>query len=158
METFFGLPAHPLFVHAPVVFMPLALILSIVMVAKSDWRRVAGWTLPVLALITFVMSFVAKLSGEAFDEALNESFFIDRTTHETLADQTVLFIFLFLLSTLAQYGFDFVSRRTGEGAPSWMASARSGAMALVLVFAVLGTIWMIRTGHAGAALVHEGKI
>lgn len=158
MESFFGLPAHPLFVHAPVVFMPLALLLALAMAVKGDWRRVAGWTLPLVALITFIMSFVAKLSGEALDEAVNKKYPVDASAHEDLGDQTVLFIFLFLISTLVQFGLDFFQRKAAEGSPNWLGTARIVGQVLVLVFAVLATIWMVMTGHAGATLVHEGKV
>ena len=41
METIDGLPAHPLFVHLPVVLIPLAFIGAILVLAVAKWRRAA---------------------------------------------------------------------------------------------------------------------
>jgi len=156
METLFGLPAHPLMVHAPVVFMPLALLLALVFAVRPSWRGVSGLLLLATAIVTFVTSIAAKLSGEAFDEALNEQFTIDRSDHENLGNQTVLFVFIFmLLSVFAVVVARMHARGDGDG---WKATASTVGSWLVVLFGVLATIWMIRTGHAGASLVHDGKI
>jgi len=156
METLFGLPAHPLMVHAPVVFMPLALLIALTFAVRPAWRPGSGPMLLVTALVTFVTSMMAKLSGESFDEALNEQFTVDRSHHEDLADQTVLLVFVFLIVSVFAVGVARVhSRRGGDG---WASTASAVASGLVVLVGVLATLWMIRTGHAGAALVHEGKI
>ena len=158
METLFGLPAHPLMVHAPVVFMPLALLLALVYLLRPSSRGGSGLLLLATALVTFVTSMAAKLSGEAFDEALNEQFTIDRSHHQDLGDQTVLFVFIFLVVSLLAVGMGRVQARRGNAGGNAGAAAGTVASVLVVLAGVLATVWMIRTGHAGATLVHDGKI
>ena len=49
IETFFGLPAHPLMVHLPVVLIPLAGIIAIVFAFRPAWLDRFGWHLVVLS-------------------------------------------------------------------------------------------------------------
>ena len=41
-DQLFDLPAHPLLIHAPIVLLPIAAILTIVLAFKPAWRRRAG--------------------------------------------------------------------------------------------------------------------
>ena len=50
MDTFFGLPAHPLLVHIPVVLVPLALVGVIVMVSRPSWWGRYEWATLVIAV------------------------------------------------------------------------------------------------------------
>ena len=43
MDTFAGLPAHPLLVHAPVVLVPVVALLVILMIVRPQWLERFGW-------------------------------------------------------------------------------------------------------------------
>ena len=68
-DEFFGLPTHPLAVHAPVVLIPIVAIAAIVFAARPSWRARAWWVMAPLVLFNVVMLFVAKESGESLLEA-----------------------------------------------------------------------------------------
>lgn len=49
LETLFGLPAHPLMVHLPVVLIPLAGVIAIVFAFRTQWLDRFGWALVALS-------------------------------------------------------------------------------------------------------------
>ena len=49
LEKLFGLPAHPLLVHMPVVLIPLSGLIAIVFAFKTAWLDRFGWGLVVLS-------------------------------------------------------------------------------------------------------------
>lgn len=156
MEKLFDLPAHPLLVHAPVILVPLLSIAVVVLAARPAWRkRVGPWTF-LVAIGTSLSFMLAFQSGEAFKTALerNPSFEADIQTHQNLAETTRLFLLGMVVALVVTYVLDWRTRRAGSGDDR-------PALAMSCVSAVLGvlaTIWIIRTGHAGAKLVWEGII
>jgi hypothetical protein len=51
MDTVFGVPVHPLLVHAVVVLVPLAALMSILIVIKPAWRTKFKWLAAVLIVV-----------------------------------------------------------------------------------------------------------
>ncbi len=154
-DEFFGVPTHPLAVHAPVVLVPIAAVVAVVLAVRSDWRSRIGWLMPAAVFILVVMLFAAKESGEAAKEA--ENIFGDIDRHEELANTTFVLALVWFALTLAVAVRDWMNRRDQRvQALSADAAVRPRDMiALVLailaaVAAVITTIWLIRTGHAGA--------
>ena len=43
MDTFFGIPAHPLFVHIPAVLIPLAAVGVVIMLVRPTWWERYKW-------------------------------------------------------------------------------------------------------------------
>jgi uncharacterized membrane protein len=155
-----GIPLHPLVVHIPVVFVPLALIGTIVALVRPKWRQ---WCLPltaVLAGISLVGVQIGIMSGEGLEEILNEeSAAIER--HSQLAEQSRPFVFLFFVfCTLAAAAWYATHRRHQEeaaGAAAPVSGARATLakllvpfLALSVVTGALSTVWIYRTGHSGA--------
>ena len=62
-DTLGGLPLHPLTVHAVVVLLPIACLLTIAVAVVPRWRARARWV-AVLDLLVFGAAFAAKESGE----------------------------------------------------------------------------------------------
>ena len=56
IETIFGLPAHPLLVHIPVVLIPLCAAGAVWIVVWPSWRPRIGWI--VVALSGFTVDHV----------------------------------------------------------------------------------------------------
>lgn len=65
-ETFFGLPLHPLVIHAAVVFVPLLIVGALVYVLVPALRPKLDWAVVVLGVIAPLSALLAKLSGDAF--------------------------------------------------------------------------------------------
>ncbi|NUS72312.1 MAG: hypothetical protein HOQ05_02790 [Corynebacteriales bacterium] len=63
------LPIHPLAVHAPIVMIPMAAVLSIVYAVALPWRRYTGWAVAFLAAGSAIGGGVAKSSGESFADS-----------------------------------------------------------------------------------------
>jgi hypothetical protein len=73
MDTFAGLPAHPLLVHAPVVLVPVVALLVILMIVRPQWLERFGWLAVGLAGLALVTGVLAENSGEALEEAVEDS-------------------------------------------------------------------------------------
>lgn len=65
-ETFFGLPLHPLVIHAAVVFIPLLIVAALVYVLAPQSRAKLNWAVVILGVIAPLSALFAKLSGDAF--------------------------------------------------------------------------------------------
>ena len=153
-DEFFGVPTHPLAVHAPVVLIPLIAVASIAVLFRAAWRERATVPLAALAFVMVAMLFVAKESGESAKEANNVFGNIDR--HEELGNQTFILGVVWLLFAIAAGVALFLGRRNPANSLS-AATGEAGRSQVVLVLNVLATIavivttiWLIRTGHAGA--------
>lgn len=153
MESISGLPAHVLLVHAPVVLMPLAFLLTIVLTAKPDWRRRSGFLLTGAAVAVFAATVLAVFSGRAFDDIVGDR--VDTSDHENLAIITLVLVGLFVIASLSLAVFDRWGRR---GGPTWLGSATVISLAATLVISGLATFWMVQTGDEGARLVWDGVI
>lgn len=145
-DEFFGVPTHPIAVHAPVVLIPLLAVASVVVLFRTTWRVHASLPLAVLAFVMVIMLFVAKESGEAAKEANNVFGNIDR--HEDLANQTFIMSIVWLVLSVVAGVAAFRGRREPE-------QESSGQVVLVLnvlstLALIVTTVWLIRTGHAGA--------
>ncbi|MGI9616287.1 MAG: DUF2231 domain-containing protein [Acidimicrobiales bacterium] len=154
MESFNGLPAHPLFIHAPVMLVPLTTLLTLVFVVRPMWRRRAWYALPGAAALCIGTTQLAIMSGEAFDEIAGDA--IDTSTHETLALWTRAFLVLFFVASLVLAVLD---RRlaTGSG-PGWAGSGVLIMVAVTTILSILASVWMFRTGDEGARLVWDGVL
>ncbi len=153
-DEFLGVPTHPLAVHAPVVLIPLLAVVSGVVLFRRSWRERASIPLAALALVMVAMLFVAKESGEAVKKADNVFGDIDR--HEDLANQTFIMGIIWMVLAVVAGVAAFLGRREAtESLSAGTARVDSGQLVLVLnvlaaVALIVTTIWLIRTGHAGA--------
>jgi len=153
-DEFLGVPTHPLAVHAPVVLVPVAAVVAVVLAVRADWRRRVGWFMPAGVFVLVALLFVAKESGEAAKEA--DNVFGDIAQHEDLANTTFVLSIVWLVLTLAVVIRDRMVGRGGASALSADALVPSrdhiatALAVLAAVAAVVTTIWLIRTGHAGA--------
>ena len=155
-DEFFGVPTHPLAVHAPVVLVPIAAVVAVVLAVRNDWRQRVAWLMPAAVFVLVAMLFVARESGEAVAEA--DNVFGDITEHQDLADTTfVLSIVWFSLTVAVAVRDRMVSRDSAATALSADVVATSPRDTIATMLAVVAalaavvtTIWLVRTGHAGA--------
>jgi hypothetical protein len=140
----FGLPIHPLLVHATVVFVPLAVVMVIGAVLVPRFRAWAGPLPAVVSLVALILTPLSTASGESLEHDLPHSQLIER--HAELGDQLLFFtIALFVFAA----GFWWLTRRGAGGnqLPSWLVMV-VGALAVVTALAT--GVQVARIGHSGA--------
>jgi uncharacterized membrane protein len=150
MKEIWGLPAHPLFVHAPIVLVPLLTLGVIAVAVRPRWRAKGLPLLAAGAFIAAVTTLLASQSGQAFAEAVPEiGKQVDR--HEELAETAQLLVFG-LPAILVITAFVLRRARVGGKAavPAWLVHGLPVVSALV---GLLATVWMVRAGHEGAEVV-----
>ncbi len=154
-DKLFDLPAHPLLIHAPLVLLPVAAIVTIVLAAKSSWRERSGWWPLAGLFIVTVMLFAAKESGEAFNEGFDIAFGgAGAERHAELGDTTFLITLVWLVVLAGLTAIEQVERlRTGTlQVIGSNLVARQVIAGLTSVVAIVATVWLIRTGHEGARI------
>jgi hypothetical protein len=67
LDRVFGLPAHVLLVHAPIVLVPLMAISTLVVLMRPRWRRRFGAGLAAAAIVVFASVMAAKAAGEPLE-------------------------------------------------------------------------------------------
>ncbi len=156
LDQVFGVPAHPLLVHVPVVFIPLTLIAAIAALAWGRGRRVLSLVVLGCATISMLAAQLAVWSGESLGERVDEGSLVHQ--HAELGEGTRTFAILAFLVAAA-----FVLRewrgglrlRLAERAGGLLAPRAAGVAvsAALLLTAGLATVWVVRTGHVGAKAV-----
>jgi hypothetical protein len=105
-DTVFGLPMHPLVVHATAVIVPLAALAVILQVCYPRFRAWAGPLPAALSLLGLVLTPLSTATGESLEEKVAESSLVEK--HAELGDQLLpLTIALFVFSA----GFWWLDRR-----------------------------------------------
>ncbi|HXV94075.1 MAG TPA: DUF2231 domain-containing protein [Pseudonocardia sp.] len=143
--TVFGVPAHPLLVHAVVVLTPLAALGALVLAARPAWSRPYGFLVAAGALGGAVSATLAMLTGEQLEAAIDVTpeFAPVIEQHAQFGTLTVWTTWPFAVLAIAAVVAD---RRAGGAAPRIVAalSAVSGVAAVVLT---------VLAGHSGADAV-----
>jgi hypothetical protein len=102
-----GLPAHPLFVHIPVVLLPLVAIGAIAMACSARVRDRLGWVVLGLSIAAGLSTQLAIGSGKALVDSVTKSSTLDQ--HIAIAESIrPLALLLFLVAL----GVMLVDRRT----------------------------------------------
>ncbi len=154
MERLFGIPAHPLLVHLPVVLTPVVCLAALAIAVRPAWRKRFGLFVLGGALVSFIATFLATQSGEGLI-ALDEEFREVSKNHAELGETTRLFAFVLLVAVAVLV---FLGRRAGGSRASTgsrLNVAQTVVAGIMVVAAVLNTVWMVRTGHEGARIVWE---
>ena len=170
-EEILGIPAHPLLVHAAVVFVPLQIVAALAYALVPFVRRYIAWFVAGIAVIAPITVFTAKLSGDAFrarkirigaasDELLasidQHSSFGLRTLYASLVLSVLMLLMLFV-QTRSLRGVDSaVEAETSTPAKGSM------ALGIILTVAVLGAgatagYFVFKTGDSGAKMVWTGS-
>lgn len=160
-----------MFVHVPLVLMPLLALAAIAVAVRPVWRARFGIVLGLASVAVVAATQIAVQSGEAFDDLLHGQAPIDR--HAELARQSRLLAAGFALSLLATVAVAAVQRKRRRG-PVFGAPDRGPAAArrprsrlavlghacatVAVLLGMLGTVWMLRTGHEGAKAVWDGTV
>ncbi len=164
VSSVFGVPAHPLLVHVPVVLAPVLAIAMIAFAIKPQWRKQYGLLAGSIGLVVLASTMLAVGAGQALRRQLEAQ---AQTATGTLAAnlraqldavhdhgdagemlRTVLLFGLFFL--LVQVVLDRVEP---TAAPLRWLSDGFGAIALrvlTVLFAVGIIVGTVTAGHSGA--------
>ncbi len=168
-EEISGLPLHPLAVHAPLVLVPLLIVVAVGYAVIPPIRQRLAWALVALAVLTPGAVLAARLSGDAFRSRLAAR---DQLPAELAvrvdehAGFSLTLLWLVIALALVSVGMVALaagmrSRTPDDSAP---AVRRPGAvvvwgLAAVVVLALsAGAGWyLVETGDSGARMVWEGS-
>jgi hypothetical protein len=154
-DELLGLPAHPLLVHAAVVFVPLLVAVSVVYALVPRVRRWITWAVLGLAVAAPFAAWFATLSGNAFrNEKVSQGappeMLAEIDQHRDFGDQT-------LWASIALAAF-----AVGLVAVQRFVSADRGAAKLILTIVLgLGVVglgvasgyYVYKAGDSGARMV-----
>jgi len=157
-----SLPTHPLLVHIPVAFVPLAALGVVVLAVRPSWLRTFGPLVAGFAAVGFVGAVLATSTGETLEDDLRSTGMAlsDRLhDHTEMGDRVQVVAGIFLVLTLAWVLFAAWRRRVGdERATAKVRKPRLVALVLsVLVVAsgAVATASVVAAGHSGASSVWE---
>jgi hypothetical protein len=149
----FGLPAHPLFVHLPVVLIPLVAFGAIAMACSARVRDRYGWLVLAIAVVAGLSTQLAIGSGEALRHSVPQS--AELRSHTHIAESIrPLILLLFLVAA----GIMLLDRRARGSWPFARAgrptatstSIRVGVIALTALVAMITNVRLFQIGDSGA--------
>jgi uncharacterized membrane protein len=160
-----GLPAHPLFVHVPVVLIPTTVVAAVVFVFKREWFARYGIALAVVSIVAMSSIFLTMQAGAALRGELNlqgqAAKLISEHSH---AAHILAIVYVVFTATLI---VTFAAQRISSGMPTGLGimdgllSSKSmyAALRVVLVLLSIGAGYMcFRTGDLGAKAVWQGRL
>ncbi len=143
-NDFYGLPLHPLIVHATVVMVPLA---ALAVLLAALWPRFRAWGGPLPAVLSVIGLILVPLStstGETLERHVARSALLEE--HTRLADGLLPWMIALLIVALVSYA---LHRRSSTGRATHRAVG--AAITALAVVAVVGTTVQIALiGHSGA--------
>ena len=137
-DTITGLPLHPLVIHGVVVGVPLMAVVTILVAVRRNLRERYSWWVAGANSLLFLLTLVAKESGEALQEAKGGQLAIE---HGQLGSVLPWFILVLAVASAAVAG---TSRNRALGPI---------AVVVSILAAVASVYWTVRTGDAGARAV-----
>ena len=155
INQIFGLPAHPLIVHAAVVFIPLG-ALTMLLAIWPKWRRPMLTATAALAVLGAVFVLLAASSGEGLEERVGA----DRAKveeHQEAGDKAqgpaVLFAGVAVLALAAEHLRGKDKKFKGKTMPTW---APSVLLAATVITGAVSAGLVVNAGHSGAKSVWDG--
>jgi len=137
-DTITGLPLHPLVIHGVVVGVPLMAVLTVLVAVRKDLRERFAWWVAGANFLLFLLTLVAKQSGEALQQAKGGQLAIE---HGQLGSILPWFVLVLTATSAAVAG---TSRNRALGPI---------AVVVSIIAAVAAVYWTVRTGDAGARSV-----
>ncbi|NUT93415.1 MAG: hypothetical protein HOY78_15475 [Saccharothrix sp.] len=162
LVTIFGLPAHPLLVHAVVVLLPLSAVIAAALAVVPRWRQRYAWPLLGLTVLGVGAVWPAQEAGEQLEARLAslENPLIQR--HAELGNDLLPFALGFFVVVVALLVAGRLADRERTAAAddttvpkTWR---RISVVVAVLVIAAgaATTVQTVRIGHSGSTAVWTG--
>jgi hypothetical protein len=143
IDKVFGLPAHPLIVHAPLVLIPFTALALLALALKPHWRERWGLPLAIWTVVLFGLCALATGSGEKLELRVEDNQLVK--DHAELGEQLRTIVMVLAIVTV---GWIAAARLAVRRAALTRAILPLGIAAVVL--GGVATVWDVRTGHAGA--------
>ncbi len=160
-----GLPAHPLFIHVPVILIPTTIVAAIVFVVKPQWFTRYGIALALVSIVAMSSIFLAMQAGAALRGALNLQGQAAKliSEHSQAAHILAIVYVLFTATLIVTFAAQRISggMPTGLGIVDDLLSAKPILTALRVVLVVLSLVagyMCFRTGDLGAKAVWQGRL
>lgn len=160
-----GLPAHPLFVHVPVVLIPATVVAAVVFAFKPQWLSRYGIALALTSIVAMSSIFLTMQAGAALRGELHlQGRAATLISEHSQAAHILAIVYVAFTAVLI---VTFAARRISGGMPIGLGivdrllapPAMFTALRVLLVVLCLGAGYMVfRTGDLGAKAVWEGRI
>jgi hypothetical protein len=160
-----GLPAHPLFVHIPVVLIPTTIIVAIAFMVRPDWFSRYGIALALTSIVAMSSVFLTLQAGAALRAALHlQGEAGNLISQHAQAAHILAIVYVAFTATLI---VTFAARRISSGMPTGLGvvdrllspTSVFSALRVLLVVLALGAGYMtFRTGDLGAKAVWQGRL
>ena len=143
LNNLFGLPAHPLLVHLPVVMVPMAALGAIILAIFPRFFSRFGWWVTGIAFIGAVGAILAAGSGETLEERVARTSTL--RDHAEMGETArllavVLFVVLLIVMLARKYRATDMAKK-----------AVAIAVSVVIAVSAVAAGWVIiQTGHSGA--------
>jgi hypothetical protein len=145
IEELFGLPAHPLVVHAAVVLLPLAAVATLVCAAGPGLRRRYAPIALAVAVVATIAVGLAQGSGEALEEEVDETELVEEHTGQ--GERVLPWAIGVTLAAAAVTAAPAISRRR----PALRTRTVTAVVVALALVAGTGATWtVVEVGHSGA--------
>jgi tellurite resistance protein TehA-like permease len=150
LNDLFGIPAHPLVVHAAVVLLPLGAIATVIVAALPKARRYYAPIAFGLVLIGTIAVFLAQQSGESLEDRVTETELVEEHTEQ---GETVL---PWAIAVTAVAAAVAVAQPLRRRYTQLSATAVTAVLLAAAVATASGATWtVIEVGHSGAKATWE---
>ena len=160
-----GLPAHPLFVHVPVILIPTTIVAAIVFMVRPEWFSRYGIALAAVSIVAMSSVFLTMQAGAALRSALNlQGQAANLISQHSHAAHILAIVYVLFTATLI---LTFAARRISGGMPTGLGIVDRllspkpifTTLRVLLVLLSIGAGYMcFRTGDLGAKAVWAGRI
>jgi hypothetical protein len=160
-----GLPAHPLFIHVPVILIPTTIVAAIVFVIKPQWLTRYGIALALVSIVAMSSIFLAMQAGAALRGELNlQGEAAKLISEHSQAAHILAIVYVLFTATLI---VTFAAQRIAGGMPTGLGIVDGllspkpmlTALRVLLVLLAIGAGYMcFRTGDLGAKAVWQGRL
>jgi hypothetical protein len=160
-----GLPAHPLFVHVPVILIPTTVVAAVVFVFRRDWFARYGIALALASIVAMSSIFLTMQAGAALRGALHlQGHAAKLISEHSQAAHILAIVYVVFTATLI---VTFAAQRISGGMPTGLGIVDdllrprwivTGLRILLVVLSVGAGYMVFRTGDLGAKAVWEGRL
>jgi uncharacterized membrane protein len=159
------LPAHPLFVHVPVILTPTAVVAGLVLMARPEWLGRYGIALSLVSIAAMSSIFLTMQAGAALNGVLHlQGEAASLISEHSQAAHILAIVFTAFTAVLI---LAFGAYRISGGMPTGLAivdgllgsrSTFNGLRVLLVVLALVAGFFTFRTGDLGAKAVWAGRL
>ena len=160
-----GLPAHPLFIHVPVVLIPTTVVAAVVFMVRPEWFRRFGIGLAVVSIFAMSSIFLTMQAGAALRGALHlQGQAANLISQHSHAAHILAIVYVLFTATLI---VTFAAMRISGGMPTGFRildrllspPSMFTMLRVALVLLSVGAAYMtFRTGDLGAKAVWAGRL